>query len=1389
MDVPHLLKKKEEKLKELNNNIYNLLNKNKGEKKKIKENKQDNNNFILQYSPRTEYCSKLEKEEEMYNELKNNFDPITIKIIKKHFKERLGSLKKEEMIAILKNHLLGFLSNHPKREKYIVKYLERLFGDIDLNDNGDLEWNEFTNYIIHLGGNADITKSNVAHTLKYYSKSSKNINMAYLNDTISYSFFIEKYNILGVVEENKSIIKFFDAKTYEKKRIYIDLNDIQPNVDLVQFSILNEKANLNLLKEEEEKKLKRNYIERGKMDLFLNNKKYFAKTFYSGRRAALVLDNKEFKSLDKFRKKRMEEKRGLIQNFHLLNEMDINIKTKNKNLSVLCSCYIPEYDIIMISSTNNTITAWHFSKTEIRNVNVTSDYILNKDEIKLAILITNYPQYTMIWDPQMKCLFTGQKDGKILKWELTNPNPIFEDTLDIEIVKKKLEKISLNKKENIYKEESKKIFQKFKDKSNQFKEKMNSFLIEDKKKNLSVSCLKILKKLQLLAASYYNGYIILWDTLLKEYRKCYYDQETGIYSIAYDSFHNLLFACGFNHDIYVYDPYIDNSSIYKLTGHTSSINSIQINEKENELISLDIMGNIKIWDTTSLTNFQTIKLNEEVEDIGKKSLQKNKNQKQISTIKMAYLHKLKKIFIYGDKILFFETNKSNCPDLADDQAICSCYYDYSSLNLISFCLRKIKFWNLLTGKVRLLYEDPMGEEITAITVDTACKRAYLGDNSGKIKNINLRNGLLLKNFESHNSEIKFLLHSQEMNLVASCSTDNIIKIHNNKELFETEVIKEIKINENNITSLCFINKFKRLGIGLSNGILKFYDIEHFHYDSDLDVASSLIKGELTVIEEIKNLELVLCCYSNGVVKFIVTPPSNAKYRIIYEFYNYFEDNPISISCLEFDNFNHHIFIGDILGNINCYDISKIYEIVKQININNKKGLSTSEPIIMKENIHYFKSLNINHLWRNNAHNESIRHIHYIDIDPRIIVTTSYDLKIKIFSADNGKYKDEFRQIANKIRPIPIGIKYYILDPFGKKDNNSEAKYLYRKDLLNFNPTPINGSNIQNILEVAKKITEYNAKEKLWLITKNTNLQDNMSNDWKLDINIDKIKEKEEKDIKDLLNKVKEIEKITKVTESILLNNSIYSEIYKPKYIEEMKDINQIKDLGKNIQKRLRNVKLAVSKANLNYNQMMELSRKQKLEYEKLNNLRKRKRAYYRYKSAFFKNISLKTTKRDLNIQNSNKNKDNIYLIKNKIEDNIKSNNESLIKDSSQLTKNELIKKTIRPPKNLKKFLPELKSQYSLDRRKLKTPNDIFNKYEFDFSQGYKAIFIPFKKLFRKTKNSKKQMTRIKSSIISKNITNKFIENNEQENKILFQKEIKISNLEKCLKQLEQNSFI
>ena len=101
----------------------------------------------------------------------------------------------------------------------------------------------------------------------------------------------------------------------------------------------------------------------------------------------------------------------------------------------------------------------------------------------------------------------------------------------------------------------------------------------------------------------------------------------------------------------------------------------------------------------------------------------------------------------------------------------------------------------------------------------------------------------------------------------------------------------------------------------------------------------------------------------------------------------------------------------------------------------------------------------------------------------------------------------------------------------------------------------------------------------------------MSNNWKLDIDIQKMQEKEEEKYLEMLETVTEIEKNINATELILQSRSIYSVEYGRKYIEEMNDIEKMKDLNQVIQDKLINVKLTISKANLNQCKMVDLTKK------------------------------------------------------------------------------------------------------------------------------------------------------------------------------------------------------
>ena len=54
----------------------------------------------------------------------------------------------EEFIIIAKRHLKFWKVDAPNRDISLIRYLTYLFNEIDINGNGDMEWEEFTNSVI-----------------------------------------------------------------------------------------------------------------------------------------------------------------------------------------------------------------------------------------------------------------------------------------------------------------------------------------------------------------------------------------------------------------------------------------------------------------------------------------------------------------------------------------------------------------------------------------------------------------------------------------------------------------------------------------------------------------------------------------------------------------------------------------------------------------------------------------------------------------------------------------------------------------------------------------------------------------------------------------------------------------------------------------------------------------------------------------------------------------------------------------------------------------------------------------------------------------------------------------------------------------------------------------
>ena len=1044
--------------------------------------------YRLIYSPRTSISNMREREEKLFNDLGIGFEPATIEIMKKHFKERLGVLNKVTFISIIKRHLNKWHPDLCNREEILVKLLSRLFDQIDLNSNGDMEWNEFMNYIVDSSFQKNFQK--VSNTLQHYAicKTSLALTsvpggeeidrsnlLSNFNQSVSYCFYIQKYKLIGVVHENKSNIIFYNAETNRKEGREINLIETQDEIDKFEINELDHKTKIMLQKESEKAR-----------QLFLKQRENII-TFRKKNKIKGSLDiYKKGKSLSKFTSKetiKITEKERvptplsiareirLIKGNNFLNNKKRNF---NRKLSTLNAFFVEEYDLLFISSSNNKISAWRYD-TELKwfkNVNSSNyqskNFIFSDNEMKIPIFSSILPQYTLCFDSIMSKLYSGQEDGKILVWNMNSSKCkdilfLEDNSVKTQTIKNKtiIQDNNDNINQNLKSEKRSSMLDELKENEIIERENKNKQFINMVNKRDTVSCLLMLNKLRLLCSSYYNGKIILWDIATKKPKKIFNEQKTGIYQFVYDPNKNYLYTCGFDHNIYVYDPYNEDSSIYQLKGHNSSVKSLSLNLENNELISIDINGNLKIWDSTIFLNFQTLNIyNSLIAEQGhsKKQAEQLVNKKKImSNIHVLSLSNIKKIIVYGDKFLIYEKGKTKNPNLCDDNLILGCIYNHFQNDLITFSNKRVKLWDIFTGKVKIIFEDPMeGGEITSFAHDIQMKRFYIGDNFGKIKNFNLSTGGYLKSFIPHKAEIIYLIHSFKFELLITCSTDLVIRFQNDSELSTTEILKEINLSyllSSTQIDHIYLKDVKLneedglLMMGLSNTWISFYDVKHYKYSNLLNTPQETISRATSIscMEDIKDINVLFVSYENS-KKYFILKPNNKYYHLINfkKFGNFIEkdinkyinkDNylnedyrGIAVSSTYYEP-NNNLILGDHLGFINIYNLKVLIDFMN-------KEFEEDENFIKKA----FNNINIESILCIRAHKESIKHLSVPqDLRPQIILSTSNDRTVKLFNYMTGEYIDSLKQASIKYNPIPIAIEYIKNNPFLKDVDEIEQK--------------------------------------------------------------------------------------------------------------------------------------------------------------------------------------------------------------------------------------------------------------------------------------------------------------------------------------------------------------
>ena len=112
------------------------------------------------------------------------------------------------------------------------------------------------------------------------------------------------------------------------------------------------------------------------------------------------------------------------------------------------------------------------------------------------------------------------------------------------------------------------------------------------------------------------------------------------------------------------------------------------------------------------------------------------------------------------------------------------------------------------------------------------------------------------------------------------------------------------------------------------------------------------------------------------------------------------------------------------------------------------------------------------------------------------------------------------------------------------------------------------------------------------------LKNNQSNKWELDIDVEKVKEKEKEELNEIIKIVKEKEELISQTEMLMQQKSIYNDTYRPLFISEMNE-EELEEFSNVLSKKLRQVKLAISKANLGQTKFLSFEEDKKKKEHKI----------------------------------------------------------------------------------------------------------------------------------------------------------------------------------------------
>lgn len=610
-------------------------------------------------------------------------------------------------------------------------------------------------------------------------------------------------------------------------------------------------------------------------------------------------------------------------------DMDDLASRGPKRAVVSNALFLPEQDlqILLTSCNDGIIRSWTTNGSHFHSVNYEGGY---------PLLCSKAPQKSMAWDSTSRLLYSGDDVGCINLWK-------YSESKKTEPIK------TLHDHDGM------------------------------------VTDLIAVPKLEFLISCSQDKKVILWDMISTKTRRIYTSHTKGVLSLAFNQEYRLLFSAGFDHDIYVWNPYID-SVAFTIEGHNSSLVGVKVIPDSHQVISADIDGWVKVWDIRNLSCAQTFNLEEKQSGF------------RFALSDFTYLQQHQRLVFGGKSLTFYDYDKNHNPYLVDDNLPLGSFYTPTYHKILTPISNKVKVWNALTALPETLYAASAESEISHVEMDDWEKRIIVGDIKGHTKVYNIKNGALMKNLTDHKGEINCITSNVNMAVIITGSLDMTIIVHEDKELTESKLLKVIDI-QSVVSVVRLVPCLDLLIIGNTEGEVLAWDLENACYDG----VPMKHAGEVVTLQVIHSLPLFISADSVGEIAFWALHPLPFKYQKILSITNC---DPTGFKCTVqacvYNKSEEIVYTADERGYIKAFSIKSL---TRHLNLaplfekakDNKTSSTLSKSLFTVP----VQASVLSTIFQIKAHNEGIRHLFLVK-DPAVVMSTGYDRRVKLVSAVTGE---------------------------------------------------------------------------------------------------------------------------------------------------------------------------------------------------------------------------------------------------------------------------------------------------------------------------------------------------------------------------------------------------